>query len=65
MDPEQTRVFLVAWPRELNDSVEFHVELETLLAEFSMRLGTLAEPMPPGTRGPLKEKILPHPKPLK
>ena len=38
MDPEQTRVFLVAWPRELNDSVEFHVELETLLAEFSLRL---------------------------
>ena len=43
MDPEQTRVFLVAWPRELNDSLEFHVELETLLAEFSMRIGTLAE----------------------
>ena len=30
MDPEQTRVFLVAWPQELNESLEFHVELKTL-----------------------------------
>ena len=58
MDPEQTRVFLVAWPRELNDSVEFHVELETLLAEFSMRIGTLAEHCLQGARSSLKEKIL-------
>ena len=43
MNSEQSRVFLVAWPQELNDSLEFYIELETLLAEFSLRLGTLAE----------------------
>jgi hypothetical protein len=43
MNSERNRVFLVEWPQELDDSVEFHVELETLLAEFSLRLGTLAE----------------------
>jgi hypothetical protein len=43
MDSAQNRVFLVEWPRELDDSVEFHVELEALLAEFSLRLGSLAE----------------------
>jgi hypothetical protein len=43
MDPAQSRLFFIEWPRELDDSLEFHVELETLLAEFSLRLGTLAE----------------------
>jgi hypothetical protein len=43
MDSGESRLFYIEWPRELNDSVEFHVELETLLAEFSLRLGTLAE----------------------
>ena len=43
MDPAQSRLFYIEWPRELDDSLEFHAELETLLAEFSLRLGTLAE----------------------
>jgi hypothetical protein len=43
MDPGQNRLFYIEWPRELNDSLEFHVELGTLLAEFSLRIGTLAE----------------------
>jgi hypothetical protein len=43
MNSEQNRLFFIEWPRELDDSLEFHVELETLLAEFSLRIGTLAE----------------------
>jgi hypothetical protein len=41
MDSDQNRVFFIEWPRELDNSLEFHIELETLLAEFSLRLGTL------------------------
>jgi hypothetical protein len=43
MDSDQNRLIFIEWPRELDDSLEFHVELETLLAEFSLRIGTLAE----------------------
>jgi hypothetical protein len=43
MDSDQNRLFFIEWPRELDDSIEFHVELETMLAEFSLRIGTLAE----------------------
>jgi len=43
MDSNESRIFFVGWPRELDDSLLFHAELETLIAEFSLRLGTLAE----------------------
>jgi hypothetical protein len=43
MDSEQTRLFVIQWPPELNVSVEFHVELQSLIDEFSLRIGTLAE----------------------
>jgi hypothetical protein len=43
MDSTEKRHFLFEFPAELVHSDEFRPELDKLIEEFSIRLGTLAE----------------------
>jgi hypothetical protein len=46
MESRENRHFLIEFAQELLDSEELRPELELLIDEFSIRLGTLAERWP-------------------